>query len=118
MFDRLWASEDIMTKEDQEPVERLEEIIAHPADKTFNALHDKGLVAKKELNNERRELANLLGKIPNPLPKPGTKEYDGYLQTQNQIQSIKAKISKTHDELMEILRSEEKISREIQGKDS
>jgi hypothetical protein len=107
-----------MTKEDSEPVERLEEIIAHPADKTFNALHDKGLVAKKELNDERRELANLLSKFPNPPPKPGTKEHAAYLQTQKQIQSLKERISKTHDELMEILRSEEKISREIQGRDS
>jgi hypothetical protein len=107
-----------MTKEDQEPVERLEEIIAHPADKTFNALHDKGLLAKKELNDERRELANLLSKIPNPTPKPGTQEHTAYLQIQQEIQSIKAKISKTHDALMEILRSEEKISREIQEKDS
>ncbi len=107
-----------MTKEDQEPVERLEEIIAHPADRTFNALHDKGLVAKKELNDERRELADLLSKLPASPTKPGTKEHAAYVQTQKQIQSIKEKITKAHDALMEILRSEEKISREIQEKDS
>jgi len=107
-----------MTKEDPEPVERLEEIIAHPGDKTFNTLHDKGLSAKKELKDERHELADLLSNIPNPPPKPGSKEYGHYLSVQKQIQSLKERISKTHDQLMEILKTEEKISREIQEKDS
>lgn len=107
-----------MTKEDQEPVERLEEILAHPADKTFNALHDKGIQRKKELTDERHELGRLLTKIPSPIPNPGTKEHTDYLQIQKQIQTLKERVSKTHDELMEILKNEEKISREIQDKNS
>lgn len=107
-----------MTKEDPEPVERLQEIIAHPADKTFNAMHDRGLFAKRELADERHELRILFGKMPEMPPKPGSKEYNEYVQTQNEIQSLKEKVSKKHDELMEILKNEEKISREIQENNS
>jgi len=101
-----------------EPIERLEEIIPHPADKTFNSLHDQGLSAKKELADERHELGILLGKLPKKPPSSGTKEHAVYLQTQKQIQHLKERISKTHDQLMEILKNEEKISREIQDKNS
>jgi hypothetical protein len=46
-----------MVKEEfPEPIERLEEIFPHPADKTFNSLHDQGLLTAKELAAERREL--------------------------------------------------------------
>ena len=105
-----------MTKDDPEPIERLEEIIANPADRTFSSLHDQGLNAKKELAEERKELAALLGKLPNRPCKPGSKEDELLRQTQTQIQILKEKISKKHDELMEILKNEEKISREIQEK--
>ncbi len=101
-----------------EPIERLEEIIPHPSDKTFNALHDQGLLAKKELADERHELGSLLAKLPKNPPPHGTKEYNAYQITQQQIQLLKEKISKTHDQLMEILKKEEKISREIQDKNS
>jgi hypothetical protein len=105
-----------MTKEDPEPVERLQEIMVHPADKTFNAIHDQGLATKKELADERHELNILLGKLPEKAPKPGSKDYDEYLQIQKEIESLKKKVSQKHDELMEILKNEEKISREIQEK--
>lgn len=105
-----------MTKEDQEPVERLEEILFHPADKTFNRLHDQGLATKKTLRDERQELTDLLNRLKNPPPKKGTKEYQEYTQTQKEIEALKERISKTHNELMEILKNEERISREIQDK--
>lgn len=107
-----------MTKEDPEPVERLQEIFAHPADKTFNAMHDRGLAAKRELADDRHELGKLLKQLPEVAPKPGSKEYAEYVQTQKEIQSLKEKVSQKHDELMEILKNEEKISREIQEKNS
>lgn len=105
-----------MTKEEPEPIERLEEIVIHPADKTFTTLHDKSLLAKKELSNERDELAALLAKLPSAPPKPHTKEHQAYQQTQSQIRALKGQIAKKHDELMEILKTEERISREIQEK--
>lgn len=97
-----------MTKEDQEPVERLEEIL--PPSRSQSAQR------KKDLADERQELALLLGKLPNPPPKKGSKGYETYAQIQNQIQDLKAKITKTHNDLMEILKSEEKISREFEKK--
>ncbi len=80
-------------------MERLEEIFFHPSDKTFNSLHDKGIAAKKELAAERTELARLLA---------------GGERSEEEINSIRKRISQKHDELMEILKTEEKISREIQ----
>jgi hypothetical protein len=57
-----------------------------------------------------------LAKSP-PHPRAvGPKEHASYLHIQTQIQSLKEKVSKKHDQLMEILKSEEKISREIQDK--
>lgn len=109
----LWYREG-MTKEDQEPIERLEEIIPHPADKTFNSLHDRGLSAKKELTDERHELGMLVAKLPKQPPKKGSKDYEDYLIIQKEIQSLREKVSKKHDELMEILKNEEKICREMQ----
>lgn len=103
-------------EENPEPIERLEEIIPHPADKTFNALHDQGISTKKELADERHELGILLGRLPKNPPAPGTREHQAYLHTLKQIQSLKEKISKKHDQLMEILKREENISREIQDK--
>lgn len=97
-----------------EPMERLEEILFHPADKTFNCLHDKELAKKKELANERIELATLMGKLAKHPPKKGSEEHKEYEKTQEEIQILKEKISKNHDELMEILKNEEKISREMQ----
>ncbi|MBX7067356.1 MAG: hypothetical protein K1X28_09005 [Parachlamydiales bacterium] len=95
-----------MTKEDQEPVERLEEFFPHSA-------ANQSAQRKKDLADIRQELAILLGKLPNPAPKKGSKGYETYCQIQSQIQDLKTKISKTHDDLMEILKSEEKLSREI-----
>jgi len=106
-----------MVKEEfPEPIERLEEIFPHPADKTFNSLHDQGLLTAKELAAERRELGLLLAKSPPHPPAVGTKEHESYLHIQTQIQSLKEKVAKKHDQLMEILKNEEKISREIQDK--
>ncbi len=105
-----------MFDEFPEPIERLQEILAHPSDKTFNALHDKGLSTKKELSNERQELATLMTKLPATPPKPTSIEYKSYIQILIEIQKIKEKISQKHNELMEILKNEEKISREIQEK--
>ncbi len=103
-----------MNSEDQEPVERLEETLFHPADKTFNSLHDQALRTKKELTDERHELNRLLKILPSPPPKAGTTEHEAYLKVQQQIQELKEMVAKTHDELMEILKKEEKISRDIQ----
>lgn len=97
-----------------EPVERLEEIPYHPCDKTFNNLHDKQLAAKKELTEERHQLAHLMAKLPPISPKKGEIGYEEYGQILQQIQLLKQKISKKHDDLMEILKHEEKIIREIQ----
>lgn len=105
-----------MTKEDVDPVERLEEIIPHPADKSFNSLHNESTKRKKELADEREELAKLLNRIPNSPPKQGSQGYQDYNQIQKQIEEMKSKISKTHNELMEILKNEEKLSREIRDK--
>lgn len=82
--------------DDVEPIERLEEISPHPADRTFNTLHDQGLLVKKQLREERDHLNELL-------------KTDRTLE----IQTVKANIAKKHNELMEILKLEEKICREI-----
>lgn len=107
-----------MTKEDPEPVERLQEFMVHPTDTTFNSLHDKGLTAKKELAQERHELGLLMSQLPQTIPQNGTQEHFHYTEMQKQIETLKQRVSKKHDELMEILKSEEKISREIQQKKS
>lgn len=104
------------SREPPEPVERLEEILVNPADKTFNSLHDQGLLAKRELAEERHELGLLMAKLPNKAPSPGSKEHVYYLQTLKLIENLKTRISKKHDQLMEILKNEERISREIQDK--
>lgn len=54
------------------------------------------------------KLEEFIGKIHEVGKPPDSKDYAAYLQ------SIKAKVSKNHNELIEILRNEEKISREIQ----
>jgi hypothetical protein len=82
--------------DDAEPIERLEENSPHPADKTFNTLHDQGLLIKKQLREERDHLNELL-------------KTDRTLE----IQTVKANIAKKHNELMEILKHEEKICRGI-----
>ncbi len=105
-----------MNREDPEPLERLEEVLIHPSDKTFNSLHDQELSTKKELAEERHELNALLEKLPKKIPKSGSRAHAEYLLIQQQIQKLKEKISKKHDDLMEILKNEEKISREIQEK--
>lgn len=103
-------------EDDPEPIERLEEIVAHPADKTFNALHDRELATKRELAQERHELAVLLTKFAGVPPKKGSRDYEAYVENQKEMQVLKEKISKKHDELMEILKNEEKISKEFQEK--
>ncbi len=101
-----------------EPVERLAEVEINPADVTFNALHDRELAKKKELCSERHELAELMSKMPQKVPKRGSKAYEEYRLLQEKMGKLKEKISKKHDELMEILKTEEKTSREIQEKKS
>lgn len=103
-----------MNKEDPEPIERLEEAFQNPADKIFNSLHDKELTTKKELAEERKELTALLAQMPGSAPKKGTEEHRIYQQSQKQIQALKKQIAKNHEELMEILKAEEKFTREIQ----
>ncbi|MDE3047261.1 MAG: hypothetical protein KGI83_02805 [Verrucomicrobiota bacterium] len=68
---------------------------------------------KKELTDVRQELVALLNKLPNPPPKKGTPGYETYRQMQSQIQDLKAKLSKTHDEWMELLKAEDKLSKEL-----
>lgn len=102
-------------KDDPEPVEKLEEMIVHPADKTYHTIHSRGLSAKKELADDRRELGLLLNQLSaHPLPAKGTREHAAYLQMQKDIEALKAKVSEKHDQLMEILKHEERIGREIQ----
>ncbi len=80
-------------------MERLEESCFHPSDKTLNSLRGKSLLTKKQLAQHRHELTQLLASNAAP---------------ENEIRSIRKQISQKHDELMEILKTEEKISREIQ----
>jgi len=79
--------------EHPEPIIRLEETLFHPADKTLDNLHSRGTLAKQELSQLRQELS---------------------ASSPRKVQQLKKKISKKHDELMEILKNEEKINREIQ----
>lgn len=69
-------------------IERLEKIIA----------------AKQGLESERTELIRLLERLPNAHLK--------------EVQAIKEKISKNHQELMELLKNEENLTREFQKKPS
>lgn len=108
-------SDDKNSGEWDEAMLRLEEMIGHPADQTYNSLLDQERAAKKVLSKERQDLTSLLNNIPPKIPKAGTKEFEAYQKVQIQIQALKQRISKKHDELMDILRNEEKISREIQG---
>lgn len=87
------------------------------SDKTLNAFHDKGTAAKKKLAEERHELGLLLAAMSEKPPLPGTKEHEAFLHRQQKIQTLKEQICKKHNELMDILKNEEKISREIQEKD-
>ena len=61
------------------------------------------------MNQERLELVRLLTKILGPAPKV---EYEG------DVEAVRAKIAKQHDELMAILQNEEALSREFQKKKS
>jgi hypothetical protein len=97
----------------QEPIERLEEIINHPADKTLHALQSQSFHTKKELSQERHELSLLSQNLPSTPPPSNTPEHTTYLQLQSQLDALRKKISQTHNELMEILKTEERISREI-----
>jgi hypothetical protein len=104
-------------KDDPEPVERLEEMTVHPADKTYHTIHNRGLSAKKELADDRRELGLLLNQLStNPPPAKGSREHAAYLRMQKEIETLKVKVSEKHDQLMEILKHEERIGREIQEK--
>lgn len=99
-----------MNFEEIEPLERIEETNFHPADTTFNSLHDKGLNLKNELKEKRHELSLLISRLPSPAPKRGSSEYPRYQQMLQKIQDLKGTIAQTHDELMEILKNEEKIN--------
>ncbi|MBS0625194.1 MAG: hypothetical protein JSS32_04015 [Verrucomicrobia bacterium] len=104
-----------MSEEKDEAMLRLEEIIGHPTNPTYSSLLDQERATKKELSRERHDLAQLLAALPSKAPKKGTKAFDSYQKTLKQIQVLKVSISKKHDELMDILKNEERISREIQG---
>ena len=95
---------------------KLEEMISHPADITYSSLQNRESATKRDLSKERSELTSLLNSLPTKAPKAGTKESESYLNVQKQIQILKERISKKHDELMEILKNEVKISQEIQKK--
>jgi hypothetical protein len=76
-----------MTKYCPEPIERLEEILSHPADRTFESLRSAALHTKNQLKKTREEL----------------------LHTENEEEraALMAKIVENHNELMEILKYEE-----------
>lgn len=93
-------------------IDKLEEWLNPDASKM---LKDKEVSKKKELADERHELGLLLSSLPSKPPQAGSREYEAFLRIQAKIQLLKEKVSKKHDELMEILKTEEKISREIQG---
>lgn len=85
----------------EEPSEKSEEISYHPADKTFHTLHEKSKMTKEQLVLEREELARLMNRAS---------ENDE--ETEKKIQILKTSIIKKHNELMEILKNEVRISQE------
>jgi|GEM_PF-6108223 hypothetical protein len=87
---------------------RLEEIITHPNDLAFNCLDQRKRATQKQLSQERSRLNHLLKSLPLSLPKQGTKERESYKNIEMQIEIIKKQISMEHNELMEILKNEEK----------
>ena len=97
-----------------EPLERLELALIHPADKTFNTLHDQALATKRELSAARGNLRNLLEQLPEKTPKAKTQEHKAYLSTLEKVQNVKKTIVQKNDELMEILKTKERISQEMQ----
>lgn len=93
-----------MREEHPELILRLEESLFHPTDVTLNNLRLRGLFAKKELFAIRQELIDLTS-------LNGASE-------KKQIQLLKKKVSQKHDELMEILKIEEKIYQATQDNNS
>lgn len=81
-----------------------------------NLLHEKELSKKKELSEERHELSTLMSSLPKTPPEKGSREYEAYERILKQIENLKGKVSKKHDELMDILKEEEKISKELSQK--
>ena len=90
---------------------RLEEIITHPKDLAFSSLEHRKRSAQKNLSQERNNLNRLLNCLPAHSPKDGTKEHELYQNIQMQIQLIKNQISEEHNELMEILKNQEKSNK-------
>jgi len=106
-----------MTKEYPEPLEKMDEF-SNPADKTLLFLQEQSRSAKEELSSERLELNKLLALLPDSPPKKGSSDYSDYLKIQERIRALKNQVIQKHDELMEILKNEERMSREIQKPDS
>jgi hypothetical protein len=88
-----------MAKKETDPVDRLGEMFAQSA--------------KKEPFPEKQELAQLLQSLPVKLPPAGTSEHEAYLAIERKIAALKERIVKTHGEWMEMVDSEEKISRDL-----
>lgn len=88
-----------MAKKD--PLDRLEEILL-PAQEQ-----------KKEFSQEKQELANLLKKLPDKIPSPQSPEHPSYLMLKKEILELKERIAKKHKEWMEMVKTEEKVCREI-----
>ncbi|PIS03322.1 MAG: hypothetical protein COT85_00555 [Chlamydiae bacterium CG10_big_fil_rev_8_21_14_0_10_42_34] len=100
-----------MENQDPEPIVKAEECIENRADITVNSLQDKSRHIKKELKEERDALSALMKQLPENSLELDSK---GVQSTLKQIELLKEKIAQKHDELMEILKNEEKISKTIQ----
>lgn len=87
------------------------------SEKNFGMLHEKEILAKKELSQERHDLSLLLSSLPEKPPPIGTQEHTNYLRIEKEIAKVKSKIAEKHEELMEILKNEEKINQEIRRKE-
>lgn len=82
----------------EEPLIRPEEFSYHLKNQT---LHEESQKAKEQLALDRNELAKLMNR------NDGTDE-----ELERKIQVLKTRIVKRHDELMEILKNEVRISQE------
>lgn len=83
-----------MEQDNPIPMELLEEMIAHPADITLETVQRKLSLKKHELFQERQTLMNL------PIES-------------SDLETIKASVRQKHDEFMDLLKTEERISKLI-----
>ena len=73
------------------------------------------LAAQAEANKQENpdELANLLGELPQTLPKEEDPDFQNYLLIQQRISALKERMIRQNNELLEELRNEERLGREL-----